>query len=211
MRKLVIILLLFIFLLLSSFSKNTANVSLIQLPDNYNLNDAKSDNCVVYENLDITYGQSAWDDFITATDNGKSATVRLAFYYTLGDPSKYSKEYYEEIKDNYPILDIMDLSFDGKKYIIEVVEDGKLISKEYKYLVKYEGRPNSATAIFSYYTYYVLVNNKTLTWKDIEHGMLSSQYGDFIDHYKVYSDLVYKRIRSLKDLNNSILKYKIIK
>lgn len=189
MRKSVIIILALIFLL-TACSKNEASASLIQLPDNYNLDDAKSDNCVVFEDSDITYGQSAWDNFITAINNGKSSTVRLAFYYTLGNPSQYSKEYYEEIKDDYPILYIKDLSFDGKKYIIEGVEDGKLVSKEYKYLMKYEGRPNSATAIFSEYTYYVLVNDNTVTWDDIEHGMLSSQFGDWIDHYIVYSDLV---------------------
>jgi major membrane immunogen (membrane-anchored lipoprotein) len=189
LKKSVIILLVLIFLL-TACSKNAANVSLNQLPENYNLDDAKSDNCVVFENSDITYGQSAWDDFITVTDKGKSSTVRLAFYYTLGEPSQYSEEYYKEIKDNYPVLYIKDLSFDGKKYIIEGFEDGKLISKEYKYLVKYEGRPNSATAIFSKYTYYVLVNDNSVTWGDIEHRMLSSRSGDWIEHYIVYSDLV---------------------
>lgn len=191
MRRSVIILLVLIFLL-TACSKNAANDSLIQLPDSYNLDDAKSDNCVVFENGGITYGQSVWDDFITATDNGKSSTVRLAFYYTLGDPSQYSEEHYEEIKDDYPVLFIKDLSFDGKKYIIEGFEEGQLISKEYKYLVKYEGRTKSATAIFSKYTYYVLVDDNTVTWDDIEHGMLSSQFGDWIDHYIVYSDLVFK-------------------
>lgn len=189
MRKSIIIILALIFLL-TACSKHAASASLSKLPDNYNLADAKSDNCVVFEDSDITYGQSSWDNFITATDNDKSSTVRLAFYYTIGNPSQYSEEYYEEIKDDYPVLFIKDLSFDGKKYIIEGVEDGKLISKEYKYLVKYEGRPNSATAIFSEYTYYVLVDDNTVTWDDIEHGMYSSQSGDSIDHYRVYSDLV---------------------
>ncbi|MCO1603496.1 hypothetical protein [Desulfosporosinus nitroreducens] len=55
MRKSVIVLLVLIFLL-TACSKNAANVSLIQLPDNYNLDDAKSDNCVVFEDGDITYG-----------------------------------------------------------------------------------------------------------------------------------------------------------
>lgn len=163
-----------------------------QLPDSYTLEDAKSDYCVVFENGDITYGQNVWDDFITETDNGKSATVRLGFYYTLGNPSQYSEEHYEEIKDAYPVLYIKDLIFDGKKYVIEGIEDGKLISKEYKYLVKYEGRPNSSSANFSKYTFYVLVDDNTVTWDDIEHRMLSSQSGDWIDHFVVYSDLVFK-------------------
>ncbi len=191
MQKLLIIFLTLIFLL-TACSQNVTRVSLKQLSDNYSLDDAKSDNCVVFEDGDITYGQAVWDSFIKKTGNGKSTTVRLGFYYTLGDPSHYSEEYYEEIKDDYPVLYINDLSFDGKKYKIESIEDGQLISKEYKYLLKYNGQPSSVSALFSEYTYYVLVNDNTVTWDDIEHGMISSQFGDFIDHYRVYSDLEMK-------------------
>ncbi|SCY55964.1 hypothetical protein [Alkaliphilus peptidifermentans] len=192
MRRTVIILLLLVFLVTACSKNEVAKDSLNQLPDSYSLDDAKSDNCVVFENGDITNGQSVWNDFIVATENGKPSTVRLAFYYTLGDSSQYSEELYEEIKDDYPVLFIKDLSFDGKKYIIEGFEEGQLLSKEYNYLMKYEGRPKSATAIFSKYTYYVLVDDNTVTWDDIEHGRLSSQFGDWIDHYMVYSDLVFK-------------------
>lgn len=191
MKKLIIILLTLIFIL-TACSHNATRDSLKQLSDNYSLDDAKSDNCVIFEDGDITNGQSEWDSFIKKTGNGKSATVRLGFYYTLGDPSHYSEEYYEEIKDDYPVLYINDLSFDGKKYIIESIEDDHLISKDYKYLIKYDGQPSSVSALFSKYTYYVLVNDNTITWDDIEHGMLSSQSGDFIDHYLVYSDLEMK-------------------
>lgn len=190
-NKLLFILLIFFFIL-TACSKNIADVSLTQLPENYSLEDAKSDDCVVFENSDITYGQTKWDKFIQEAEDGKTSTVRLAFHFTLGDPSRYSKELYEEMKDDYPSLHVMDLSFDGKKYIIEIVEDGRLVSKEYQYLMKYEGRTRSGTATFSEYTYYVLVDDNTVTWDDIEHGMISSQSGDWIDHYKVYSDIVLK-------------------
>jgi hypothetical protein len=195
MRKPIIILLALIFLL-TGCKENAATVTLDQLPSDYDLEDAKSDNCVVYEDSDITYGQTLWDDFITATDKGISATVRLAFYFTLGDPSSYTKECYEEIKDDYPVLYIQDLSFDGKKYVIESIEDGQLISKEFKYMKKYEGQPRSATAIFSDYTYYVLVNDNTVTWEDIWDGMISSKssFGSVhnLVHKLVYSDYVFK-------------------
>lgn len=181
-----------IIFLLSGCSNNSANLSLSKLPDSYNINDAKSDNCVVFRDGDITSGQSVWDDFISLTDNGKYSTVRLAFYYTLGDPSQYSEELYEEIKDDYPVLYIKDLNFNGEKYILEGYEDGQMNSREYKYLMKYEGRPNSVYATFSEYSYYVLVNDDTVTWDDIEQGIFSSQYGDYIDHFIVYSDLVFK-------------------
>jgi len=96
MKKIFIIFISFI-LLLAACSKNTTTVPLTQLPEDYSLDDAKSDDCVVFEDSDITYGQKRWDTFIKETENGNEATVRLAFYYTLGDPSRYSKEHYEEI------------------------------------------------------------------------------------------------------------------
>lgn len=191
MRKSIITLLVLI-ILLTACSRNGAKTPIDQLPEDYTLVDAKSDHCVVFEDDDITCGQSAWDKFVLATTKGKPATVRLAYYYTLGKPSQYSKEYYEDIKEDYPVLYIKDLRFDVEKYMIESVEDNKLISKEYKYLVKYEGEPNSTTATFSKYKYYVLVNEQTITWDDIEHGMFSSQFDDWIDHDRVYTDLVFK-------------------
>lgn len=191
MRKPVILLIILSFLL-TACSKNTEKVSLDQLPDTYSLEEAKSDDCVTFENGDITHGQQVWDDFVKAAKKGKQKSARLAFYYTLDDPSRYSKEYYEEIKDDYPLLFIKDLRFDGKEYTIEGFEDGQLITKKYKYMLKYEGQPRSPSAIFSEYTYYVLVNDDTVTWEDIEDGMLSSQSGAAIDHYKVFTDLVFK-------------------
>lgn len=191
MRKSFVILLVLISML-TACSKDTKRVSLNAIPNDYSIDDAKSDDCVVYEDGDITDGQSLWDDFIKATEKDESATIRLAFYYTLGDPSNYTKEYYEEIKDDYPELYIKDLSYDGEKFTIESIEDGNLISKEYKYMMKYEGQPSSATALFSDYMYYVLVDDNSVTWNDIEHGMFSSQLGDWIEHSVVYSDLVWK-------------------
>lgn len=191
MKKTIVMLLSLIFLL-TACTKNSAKSPLSELPENYDLNDAKKDNCVIFENSDITYGQAVWDDFISATKNDLSATVRLAFYYTLDDPAHYSNEYYEKIKDDYPIMSIKDLSFDGEKYLIESIEDGKLISQEYKYLLKYEGKPSSLAAIYSEYIYYVVVNNNTVTWDDILHGMLSSKSNDWIDHFVAYSDLKFK-------------------
>ena len=184
-----IIILLSLTFLLTACTKNPAKSFLGQLPGDYDLSDAKNDNCVIFENNNIIYGQAGWDDFISMVENGLSATVRLVFYYTLDDFSYYSNEYYEKIKDDYPIISIKDLNFDGEKYFIEKLEDGKLISKEYKYLLRYEGKPSSSAALYSGYIYYVLVNNNTVTWDDIEHGMLSSKSGDWIDHFVVYSNL----------------------
>jgi len=69
-------------------------------------------------------------------------------------------------------------------------------------MVKYEGKANPE-AIFSAYTYYVLVNDKNVTWSDIEKGMHSSQFGDSVDHYKVYSDIILKEEYDINQTESS--------
>ncbi len=192
-RALISLLAMALIITLNACSK-TSNTALDKLPDDYGYEDAVADGCVVYKNSDITNGQSIWDDFLLAVNDGKKATVRLVFYYTLGDPSRYAPELYEEIKDEYPKLFVNDLIFDGKQFTIDGFEDedGRLLSRTYKYMMKYAGAPKSETALYHAYTYYVLVNDDTLTWDEIEWGMLSSQSGDYIEHYKVYSNLEFK-------------------
>ena len=166
--------------------------TLEEIPDTYTLEDAKKDGMVVYEDVSITSGQETWDDFLKKCDKKEEASVLLAFYYTIGDASHYSKELYEELKDEYPMLYIKELSFDGSEYTITWYEDEQRITNTYTYLVKYEGQPRSQTANFSDYVYYVLVNDNSVTWNDLEDGMLSSQYGAYIDYCKVYSKYTYK-------------------
>jgi len=168
------------------------------LPDDYSLETAKADNCVVYEDSNITAGQLIWDEFLSQTEKNKSSFVRLAFYYTIGDPESYDPEYYEEIKDDYPVLYIQDLKFDGKKYILTWTEsdpetgEEKKYSFTYKYLKKFMEDPPNDTSTFVQYTYYALLNDDTVTAEQIRKGMFSSKFGDLIDHKKVYSKYEYK-------------------
>jgi hypothetical protein len=192
MRKSITALLLVLSFMLTACSKDTLDAPNDEISDTYNLDSVKNGDFVVFEDGDITSGQSLWEDFVKETDKGKPASVSIANYYTLGDPSQYSEEYYKEIKDDYPIIYIKDLSYDGKKYTIEELEDGQKISKEYNFLMRYEGVPESTSALYSRYIYYVLVNDDTVTWKDIFNGMISSQLNAGIDHYQVYSDLIKK-------------------
>lgn len=141
----------------------------------YSIDDARTDSCVVYENSDITSGQEIWNDFAGKASEGKKTMVRLAFYYDR-----------EDTLSEGPRLYINDLFYDGNKYELLSLEEGKETRKTYKYMKRYEGTPSSDTAIFSRYLRYVLVNTDEVTWEDIEHGMFSSQSGDWIDHKTVY-------------------------
>lgn len=155
-----------------------------ELPKEYSLEQAKQDGCVILENSDNTYGQESWDAFVEQSGRGEPAFVRLAVYYTLGDPSHYSPEYYEEIKDEYPALYIQDLSYDGKQYRLYSFEGDQEYIREYKYLVRYfDISKNGSIDVGT--LRYVLANEDTYTWKELERSMFSSETGpiDFVPIY----------------------------
>lgn len=167
-------------------------VPLEELPADYSLEQAKTDGCVTHENGDVSQGKEVFEAFYNTTKSGKTDAVRLAFYYTLDDPSRYDPDYYESIKEDYPILFIQDLSFDGKEYSIRWYEDGEEIIETYSFLMKYEGQAESQSALYKSYVRYVLTNDDTVTWQELIHGMLSSQFGDYIPHKNVCIDLIYE-------------------
>lgn len=146
---------------------------------------------VTMVNSDVTAGQATWLDFWNKQAAGEPATVSLEYTYELQDPSHYDSSYYEENKNNYPVTYKKELVYDGEKFVISGYEDDKLITHEFKYLLKMEGVPTSAHAEFSRYTFFVLVDIENMTWDIIERGLISSQSGDSVDHYKVYSDYIY--------------------
>ena len=163
-----------------------------EIPQDYSLENAKNDSLVAYEDGNITSEQSVWDAFLGKTEKKESCDVRLAYYYTLGDPSQYDPEYYEEIKDDYPVLYIMDLSFDGTVYTLYSIEDGIEHIPQYRFLKHYTETNPPISATYTEREMYVLVNDNDVTWKQIEHGLFSSKFGDYIDHRTVYSKYTYK-------------------
>jgi hypothetical protein len=160
-----------------------------QLPGDYSLENAKSDGCVVFENHRLTSGAEAWQRFIRCTEKGEKAMVRLAYYYAQ-DEQGVSEEYYAEASNNFPVMYMEDLSFDGEAYHLYYTIDADKYQYKYPYLVKYTGTPSSKTALYSSYVYYYLVRDKDITYKQIERGMYSSQMNDWVDCKQVYADLI---------------------
>lgn len=90
-------------------------------PDDYSLEQAKADGCVVMEDGQITAGK---ERFLHFTENPvQDGSVRIVHYYTLGDPSRYAPEHYEEIRDTYPCLFVHDLIYNGKEGYLCVRRD----------------------------------------------------------------------------------------
>lgn len=160
------------------------------ISQDYTLEDAKIDGCVCFDNGDITEGQKIWDEFVNTTNKQEDATVRLAFYYSL-DEEQCDPEYYESVKDEYPVLYIQELTYKDDSYTIRWFEEGEEIKKTYKYLMKYEGEPESETALYESYLRYVLTNDNTVTWERIWRSLASSRLGDAIDHKVVYQKYNY--------------------
>ena len=169
-------------------------VPLEELPADYTLHDAKADGCVILENGDVTSGQNFWDSFVEQSKRDEDAYVRYCHYYTIEDPSRYAPEYYEEIKDEYPKMYVFDLNYDAASntYTVRHFEEDREITESYKYLMRYEDTPESASATYISCTRYVLTNDNTVSWDDISYGMYSSQFGDYIEHTSVYYDYIYK-------------------
>ncbi len=164
----------------------TEYTALKKLPAAYTREDAIEDGCVVFDNGDIAYGQARWDQFAASVPDGK-ASVRLAYYYTLENYD--DEEYYESVKDEYPKLFVQDLEYDGEYYMLRWFEDGEEIIQKYKYMLRFEGDAETPYASYDSYVRYVLVNDNTVTWEELQHGIFSSQMGDYIAHHTVYTDL----------------------
>ena len=153
--------------------------------DSNALQSAKENGCIVMEDGNCTWGAKQWEEFYEMTQNGKSRSVKLAHYWTL-NPDNCDKTYYEVHKEDYPSMYVLDLVYDGKTFTLSWTEQGVSYQRQYKYLMKYEGTlsakmPQTATR-------YVLTNDNTVTWDDLLWGLLSSQYGDYIDHFSIYTD-----------------------
>ena len=127
-------------LFLTSCSEVTLVPSLQELPENYALEEAKNDGCVVYEELDIVSGQEAWDAFLHLVEDKKSCAIRLYFYDTL-NPDLYTEEHYQELMKDYPKIEVYDLSYHRKKFTLTKIVDGEIVKEEYAYLLKSEDEP----------------------------------------------------------------------
>lgn len=160
-----------------------------EVADHYSLEDAKRDGYVIIEDGSVTHGKENWLSFVALTQERTPCKSRVVHYYTLGDPSHYDPEYYESIKDDYPVMYILELEYDGDKFRVSHFEDDKLYQSEFKYLMKCEGEAETNSATYKAYVRYVLVNDDKVTWSDIWRGMISSRFGDYIPHQKIYSEL----------------------
>ncbi len=193
MKRLIFAALSFVCILSQCSSNNVPEAPVFEdlktAADQYSLEDAKKAGYVIIENGNVSSGEDSWEEFVSQTGKDTPAKIRVVHYYTLHDPSHYDPQYYVSIKDDYPKMYIFDLEFDGEKYTERHYEGSKLYEHEYKYLMRYEGEAETPYATYSSYVRYVLVNDNTVTWKDITFEMFSSSSVEITPHSQIYTDL----------------------
>ena len=150
---------------------------------------AKQNGVAVTEDGKCTYGLEIFERFYENAENGIPCAVSCAHYYTLKKES-VSEELYNAEKNTYPRLFFVSLEYDGENYKI-TVRKSDIAETDYsgffRYLKHFTGEA-PATATFSTYSYYVLVDDPEATWEGIQKGLFSSQSDAGYRHYSVLSD-----------------------
>ncbi|MBQ7309701.1 MAG: hypothetical protein IJW87_05930 [Clostridia bacterium] len=189
MKKIILVFLL-LTLFLTACGKPTIKPALKDLPEDYTLDAARADGCVIHEDLDITGGTDAWNDFLASAEAKKSAAVRLYFYDTL-DPSLYTEEHYQELSKDYPKVDVWDLSYHKGVYTLTKRVGDEVISQEYAYLLRSEDESLfPSISGYSKRIVYFLSDTPDITWMQAVASTLPNTEGEPYRHERVYCDLI---------------------
>ena len=188
MKKRMFAALLFL-LLLSSCGVNPEPLPFEELPEDYSLERAKDDGCLVTEDGAVTSGQEAWEEFLNAAEAGKAASVRLCSYYTLDDPSRYDPDYYESVKDDYPMMFLKDLSYGGERFTTLSYEEGQRHEETYSFLRRREQTaPSSGVKIIQY----IITDDAESSLEKIGSQLYSSSFSpeDWIPFDIIYQEII---------------------
>lgn len=151
---------------------------------------------VITNNGKIVFGKKIWDQFYMRTEKGlanligqiqekemleiQNASITIKNYY--GDTDLISGKTQDE-KEGFAENVIV---YDGKQYF---VNRGVMNEKStYKYLIERKGRMKNA-AVGDHVFY--LVNDKSLTYEQLQWSVFSSQSSDWIDYYTVFREDCY--------------------
>lgn len=147
-----------------------------------------------------TNGEKSFKKFYELATLGKPCSLTLEKTYTLD--GNYSKEYYENNKNNYPKTYVIEISFNGRRY--KVKSDDSIYATYYKYLKcdVIKGKESSSYAVS--YTYY-LVDDLNHDTARHQRDLLSSVIVlDPIKYYGILTIYEYKGIHFSKTVVNSV-------
>ncbi len=141
------------------------------IPENYSVDDAIDDGCLVIETLDDgtnvhgvsmsktgrTEGYEHWVSFVERSQNGEDAFLRVAHF--IRGTGYYHDLYYS----------------DGKYTIFDLNEYGVSEGESYSLLRRLEGMAGAGENRHEDH-FYVLTDSTEVTYNDITHRMFSSTY-----------------------------------
>lgn len=148
---------------------------------------AKESDVVVAEDLACSSGRKLFESFVEKVNNKEEASVIIAQCYYLHRENT-SAEYYEAEKDNYPMLFFTKIDYDGEVFRVsgrKCTEPSPEYREEFKYLRRFTSEESS---FYDPLDRYVLTDDDTVTWDEIMNGMVSSQFGDAVKHYTLFTD-----------------------
>lgn len=145
-----------------------------EVTENYTLEEAKGDGCLVIEDGDVTSGQKIFDAFVKRTGKGKDDEIRIVSYYT--------EDSYGNTTEEYPMMFVTDVVYENGEYTVQEYEEGELHTKAYKYLVKDTSNALQQTESKEM-VYYILCDDEEVTWAKIIHVFLSAENVEPIDHF----------------------------
>lgn len=153
----------------------TGPIPLEELPELYSAEQAMIDGCLVSRDGEAMDNIEVFREFAERCNGGEAGFFRIVDWY-YGDNPHYIAR---------------DINYDGSKYTISWLEDGRRQSADYHYLKHFTGEKERENIAYDAYEHYVLVNDNDVTWLEIWEGMISSQYGAAIDHMTIFSDYIY--------------------
>ncbi|MBP5660414.1 MAG: hypothetical protein J6X08_03655 [Lachnospiraceae bacterium] len=161
---------------------------------------ANSD-AVLLVNGSVESGRDVWDAFLGKVNSQSPASVIIGFCYTQN--KNMSLDLAVATEGDYPSLFLNKLTYDGSQFILEPVHriDGEYVVREiegydspkeyYQFLRHFEGEARFPFAIYTYYDKYILTDNDTAAWEEIEDSSLIN-YDEAIWYTEVYGEYKWK-------------------
>lgn len=153
------------------------------LPADEALARAKKEGVPVTEDLRCTAGKDVWDAFTACVAQKEPNQVLSAAYY--------AEVRAEEEGVTPAALYLTMLYYDGARFSVQTrnsTEQSPEKEETYKYLLRFTGDA-PAGALFDTYDEWILADDDTLTYEQIQHSMYSSDSADQIRFCTVFSDL----------------------
>ena len=126
-----------------------------ELRENYSMEEAMIDLCVIQEDGALRYNGEVWDSFYAACTAGTPATVRL-YQRTNGETC------------------VRDLSYDENGYKLYWYEDGRLCSESWQQLLRFAGDCDAESQMRCHYDHFILTNDPDCTWDEDSHTLCHS-------------------------------------